>query len=471
VRASKKPAWWLSRGPTESLRRQRRRTTLAALRRLVSSACVTPRAARARAALTLASEFSVSSMGATSCRCRSLLCISGGGVAHPGMVERPRRAWIAHRNIRSCKDLRVDAKGDSATIAGTTSCYVAGLYKRDESGAHKPAIVGEGVMTEPSDQRESTWEEIWELRDRLLGRAAGMGLSSTSAEDVVANTILRAWEKRSDFKAGNLEAWLHAIQRHLVLEWWRAERRAGRTLDCWDNVPGPEPEVWDCEGEPLCWLTPSVLSLLLPNDLAIVATEFLGADGRIPEIAARLSERKHRRIDEHYTRSRLSQLKKALISGLGCSFALDSLSAHLCDVDADVLLSRIQMFARTPVKHVLEYRAFNDGSGGRRWGAARVDKEPLVGRLPSVTPSESIAMFMADFSDCDFAFERHVVVTYLCALKSTTDLADEYLCGALGQLEFLQRSASALRKDAYDGFYSHIERLRKRMREKKKSVC
>lgn len=56
-------------------------------------------------------------------------------------------------------------------------------------------------------------------RDRLYRLALSMALQPADAEDVVQDTMLRAWERRAEWaQIANIQAWLVQICKHLVLD-------------------------------------------------------------------------------------------------------------------------------------------------------------------------------------------------------------------------------------------------------------
>ena len=61
--------------------------------------------------------------------------------------------------------------------------------------------------------------DILPHRDRLYRLALSMMLSESDAEDVVQDTMLRAWERRNEWQLKeNIEAWLTAICKNIVLD-------------------------------------------------------------------------------------------------------------------------------------------------------------------------------------------------------------------------------------------------------------
>lgn len=56
-------------------------------------------------------------------------------------------------------------------------------------------------------------------RDRLYRLALSMALQPADAEDVVQDTMLRAWERKAEWtQIANMQAWLIQICKHLVLD-------------------------------------------------------------------------------------------------------------------------------------------------------------------------------------------------------------------------------------------------------------
>ena len=74
----------------------------------------------------------------------------------------------------------------------------------------------------------------------LLKLAVTLGAGG-AAEDVVQETMLRAWKRRSDFPGGPPRAWLMQVTRNLVTDHHRSRERHER--------PRQEPVVRDVLGE------------------------------------------------------------------------------------------------------------------------------------------------------------------------------------------------------------------------------
>ena len=71
--------------------------------------------------------------------------------------------------------------------------------------------------------------DILTHRDRLYRLALSMLLSPTDAEDVVQDTLLRAWERRDEWNLkDNIEAWLIKICKNIILD--RKKRASNREV-------------------------------------------------------------------------------------------------------------------------------------------------------------------------------------------------------------------------------------------------
>lgn len=81
--------------------------------------------------------------------------------------------------------------------------------------------------------------DILPHRDRLYRLALGITLHTAEAEDIVQDTMLRAWERREEWpQIQNMEAWLSQICRNLALD--RRKRLERITpLSSTENHEGP----------------------------------------------------------------------------------------------------------------------------------------------------------------------------------------------------------------------------------------
>ena len=97
------------------------------------------------------------------------------------------------------------------------------------------------------DNRENEWrelrrrrfdEEVTRLLDRLYGTALRLTRHPDDAEDVVAETIGKAWERLDDLQDWQcLEGWLFRILNNTFVSWWR-RRRSRQGLETELNTTG-----------------------------------------------------------------------------------------------------------------------------------------------------------------------------------------------------------------------------------------
>lgn len=82
--------------------------------------------------------------------------------------------------------------------------------------------------------------DILPHRDRLYRLALSMKLSLSDAEDVVQDTMLRAWERRDEWQLKqNMEAWLVEICKNIILD--RKKRASSREVSL-DTITIPQPD-------------------------------------------------------------------------------------------------------------------------------------------------------------------------------------------------------------------------------------
>ncbi|MGE5425790.1 MAG: RNA polymerase sigma factor [Bacillota bacterium] len=65
-------------------------------------------------------------------------------------------------------------------------------------------------------------------------------LNQENAEDITSTVFIKAWEKLSQFQDGNFGAWLYAIARNAVVDFYRREKPALDIEDCWDLSDGQD---------------------------------------------------------------------------------------------------------------------------------------------------------------------------------------------------------------------------------------
>ncbi len=174
---------------------------------------------------------------------------------------------------------------------------------------------------ERDDAKARLFEETYAAkRNDWLAWLLSRGVNHADAEEILQEMAIRAWQKLPDVHGDNLEPWLRAFLANLVKEVLRERRRWEGSLepDHCETIPTSAADpIWDSEAEPVRWLTPSVLSLLLPRKLANFAEEALDVDFEISRIAER------RRQDIHGVRRELQRLKQHLVVDLGCAFVFN----------------------------------------------------------------------------------------------------------------------------------------------------
>ncbi len=73
--------------------------------------------------------------------------------------------------------------------------------------------------------------DILPLKDKLFRLALGITLNATEAEDIVQETLLRAWSQRSEWQEmESVEAWCTAVARNLSVDWIRKAETRNVTL-------------------------------------------------------------------------------------------------------------------------------------------------------------------------------------------------------------------------------------------------
>ncbi|MEM9834863.1 MAG: sigma-70 family RNA polymerase sigma factor [Bacteroidota bacterium] len=73
-------------------------------------------------------------------------------------------------------------------------------------------------------------EQVWPLRDRLYRLALRLVGEGAEAEDVVQETMIKIWEKRTDLdEIHNLEGWCMRLVRNLGIDKLRSRQRKGLT--------------------------------------------------------------------------------------------------------------------------------------------------------------------------------------------------------------------------------------------------
>jgi len=141
--------------------------------------------------------------------------------------------------------------------------------------------------------------ELWSYCSRLTGH------DRARAEDVVQETLLRAWRHADELDGshGSVRAWLFTVARHIVIDEWRTPR-SRHELTVADLPDQPEQHE-DVDALLLSWMVTDSLSRLSPDHRAVIRECFYrGAS--VAEAARRLG------IPEGTVKSRTHYALRAL---------------------------------------------------------------------------------------------------------------------------------------------------------------
>ena len=105
---------------------------------------------------------------------------------------------------------------------------------------------------------------LWGFCMRLTGQ------DSAHSEDVVQETLLRAWRKADvlDQSQGSVRAWLFTVARNIVIDEWRTKRSRNELSVA--AVPDVPDEVDRTDGLILSWLVAEALSTLSNEHRAVL---------------------------------------------------------------------------------------------------------------------------------------------------------------------------------------------------------
>ena len=105
---------------------------------------------------------------------------------------------------------------------------------------------------------------LWSFCMRLTGQ------DGARAEDVVQETLLRAWRNASalDQSHGSVRAWLFTVARNIVIDEWRTKRSRNELSVA--DVPDVPDEVDRTDGLILSWMVAEALTQLSPEHRTVL---------------------------------------------------------------------------------------------------------------------------------------------------------------------------------------------------------
>lgn len=93
---------------------------------------------------------------------------------------------------------------------------------KTDQGAHQNATIRPGQASAPDNKRLSFEREVSRLMNRLYGTALRLTRDPDDAEDVVAETVARAWKRLDQLEdVKYFEGWLFRILNHTFISLWR----------------------------------------------------------------------------------------------------------------------------------------------------------------------------------------------------------------------------------------------------------
>lgn len=140
---------------------------------------------------------------------------------------------------------------------------------------------------------------LWSFCMRLTGQ------DGARAEDVVQETLLRAWRNSDalDQSQGSVRAWLFTVARNIVIDEWRTKRSRSELPVA--EVPDVVDEVDRTDGLILSWMVAEALSTLSAEHRAVLLECYYRGDS-VAEAARRLG------IPEGTVKSRTHYALRAL---------------------------------------------------------------------------------------------------------------------------------------------------------------
>lgn len=159
--------------------------------------------------------------------------------------------------------------------------------------------------------------DILPHRDRLYRLALLLTAHTAEAEDIVQETMIRAWERRGEWQAiNNLGAWLNQICRNLALDYNKRAATQTRPLSASEQesstyrAPSENPDAQHDGQESFSLLSNLISQLAPPQDAIVRMREIEGMSYRDIATALDLTEdqvriqlhRARQKLRERYTR-------------------------------------------------------------------------------------------------------------------------------------------------------------------------
>ena len=145
---------------------------------------------------------------------------------------------------------------------------------------------GNGRAVERSVDVAAAWHEL----GRRLRAYVSRRVPSADADDIVQNVMVKLLESRGDIVTESVRAWLFAVTRNAVAEYYRRQRPA-LDLDTFEELPEKDPTdtgeraigaLADCLEPVLAMLTTPDAELLRKIDIEGQAQTILAADLGVP---------------------------------------------------------------------------------------------------------------------------------------------------------------------------------------------
>lgn len=117
--------------------------------------------------------------------------------------------------------------------------------------ARRSGITQTAGESSSSNEASLSLQILHAHRSALIAFARQLGNSRDDAEDLVQDTMLRAWHARETFKGGNLKAWLFTILRNRYYGELRTGRVRYERVGDYVEMGATEPAL-GCAGADLC---------------------------------------------------------------------------------------------------------------------------------------------------------------------------------------------------------------------------